>query len=496
MSRTPSLSLCMIARDEAACIASCLDSVRHLVREMIVVDTGSTDGTAEVAARCGARVLAFPWGDDFAAARNYALARATGDWILVLDADEVLEPVSAGELAGLLHAPGVEGYFVTIRNYLGQGEEAYEDRAVRLFRNRPQYRFEGAIHEQIGGTIRRHNGGGGLALSPLVIRHFGYLDDHLRTKGKYRRNVRILERALAEKPDDPFLLFCLGLEHLRHGETAGGLAPLEKALAFARGDEGYFRDLFLTFCLALLKTGQRDRLRLLLDRAPAVLPGDPDVFLLRGLLFLAEERPAAAVGELRRALDGGAQLLPAHRLHPLLGNTLGLLGRYEEAEGEYFRALVLAPRNLYPLARILALKGAGRGRLSWAQLARFATPAEKRFLAREARRLGEVPLALTLLLLTLLEAPETNRAAELVEDCQWLEALVGEGKALVPGGETVAAYLACGAQEMLLCAQMAHRRWSCAPFPALERLSALADATLDLMHQAHQTHHKERTVWH
>jgi tetratricopeptide (TPR) repeat protein len=477
----------MIARDEAALIASCLESVRHLVREMIVVDTGSTDGTAEVAARHGARVFAFPWQDDFAAARNHALARATGDWILVLDADEVLEPVSAGELAGLLAAPGVEGYFVTIRNYLGQGEEAYEDRAVRLFRNRPQYRFEGTIHEQIAGTIRRHNGGGGLALSPLVISHFGYLDDHLRTKGKYRRNVRILERALAERPDDPFLLFCLGLEHLRHGETAGGLAPLEKALAFAREDEGYFRDLFLALCLALLKAGQRDRLKLLLDRAPAVMPGDPDLFLIRGVLSLTEGRPAAAVGELRRALDGGAQLLPAHRLHALLGDALSLLGWYEEAEGEYFRALVLAPRNLHPLARILALKGAGKGRLSWAQLARFATPAEKRFLAREAKRLGEAPLALALLLLTLLEAPETNRAAELVADCRWLEALAGEAKVLIPGHETAAACLACGAQEMLLCAEAVRRGWGCTFFPALERLSALACTMLDLVTTGSET---------
>lgn len=180
-------------------------------------------------------------------------------------------------------------------------------------------------------------------------------------------------------------------------------------------------------------------------------------------------------------------MLPAHRLHALLGDALVLLGRYEEAEGEYFRALVLAPRNLYPLARILALKGAGKGRLSWAQLAGFATPAEKRFLAREAKRLGEAPLALALLFLTLLEAPETNRAAELAVDCRWLEALAGEAKGLFPGNETAAACLAWGAQEMLLYVEAVRRGWSCPFLPAPERLSSLARTMLDLVTTGSET---------
>ncbi|MGQ9712859.1 MAG: glycosyltransferase family 2 protein [Desulfotomaculales bacterium] len=144
MSDRPSATLCVIARNEEEAIPSCISSARHLVHEIIVVDTGSADRTKEVALECGAQVFSFCWKQDFAAARNYALELATGDWILVLDADEVLGWVEADEFARLLADPNVEGYFVQIRNYLDGGRGVAEDQVVRLFRNRPGYRFEGA----------------------------------------------------------------------------------------------------------------------------------------------------------------------------------------------------------------------------------------------------------------------------------------------------------------------------------------------------------------
>ncbi|MBC7325528.1 MAG: glycosyltransferase, partial [Moorella sp. (in: Bacteria)] len=296
------------------------------------------DGTQDVAARYGARVFAFSWGEDFAAARNYSLARATGEWILVLDADEILAPVQAEELAALLAAPGVEGYFVNIRSYLGNGEEAAEDQVVRLFRNRPFYRFEGAIHEQVAGAIKRHNGGSGLACSSLLIHHFGYLNRQVQAKNKRRRNIGVITRALGEKPDDPFLLYSLGIEYLQGGDTAQGIALLEKALLRVRGDEGYFRDLLLLLCLSLLNAGQKERLAFYLNGALSMYPADPDLHLLHGVLALGEGRCAVAEEELRCALSGEAQILPRHHVHTLLGDACSFLGRYREAEKEYLTA--------------------------------------------------------------------------------------------------------------------------------------------------------------
>jgi len=114
------ISLCVIAKDEEENIARCLDSVRGVCDEIIVVDTGSRDRTAEVAASRGARVFDHPWGDDFAAARNAGLERATGRWILVLDADEELS--EGGEiLRQLAQSSDVEGFFLRIRNDMGEG---------------------------------------------------------------------------------------------------------------------------------------------------------------------------------------------------------------------------------------------------------------------------------------------------------------------------------------------------------------------------------------
>ncbi|HHW45019.1 MAG TPA: glycosyltransferase family 2 protein [Desulfotomaculum sp.] len=281
MTGGPTVSLCLIARDEEHCLASCLDSVRSLVQEIVVVDTGSTDRTVEVAASRGARVFTYPWAGDFASARNYSLALARGQWVLVLDADEILAPVSPQELSALLSAPGVEGYFVTIRNYLGRGETVAEDRVVRLFKNNPAYRFTGAIHEQVAGSIMAQNGGGGLACSGLVIHHRGYLQRQLQTRDKHRRNIGIIRRALEKQPADPFLLYSLGIEYCRCGETAGGIEQLEKALMLVRGHEGYFHDLLVLLCAALLKAGNHDRLKTVLEGSLCMFPSDPDLLLIK-----------------------------------------------------------------------------------------------------------------------------------------------------------------------------------------------------------------------
>ncbi len=270
------LSLCMIVKDEELRLASCLSSVSSLVRDIVVVDTGSADRTKEVAAAFGARVYDFCWIDDFAAARNYALDLAAEEWVLVMDADEVLEPLEPEEMARLLTASGIEGYFVRIRSYLDAAGYV-DDAAVRLFRNRPFYRFEGAIHEQIAGAIKRHNKGSGLAHSNLLIHHMGYLSREVAQKEKRKRNIAVITKALLSHPSDPFLHYSLGLEYLLSERTAEGIACLKKALGLIQGDEGYCRDLLLALGLALLQEGRRDELAELLEAAFTSYPGAPEL---------------------------------------------------------------------------------------------------------------------------------------------------------------------------------------------------------------------------
>jgi len=162
------LSLCMIVRDAAGTLNACLESVRPWVDEMIVVDTGSDDDSPQIAGSFGAKVFHFPWSNDFAAARNESLRHACGRWIFWMDADDTIDRDSgrklcelacedaADELLGYVmqvHCPGPDGQAdadVTVVDH------------VKMFRNRPDLRFEGRIHEQILPSIRRGRGRGGM----------------------------------------------------------------------------------------------------------------------------------------------------------------------------------------------------------------------------------------------------------------------------------------------------------------------------------------------
>ena len=118
-----SLSLAMIVKNEAAHLGHCLDSVQGLVDEIVVVDTGSSDDTVAVARARGAQVTRFDWIGDFSAARNASLAQVTGDWVLVLDADEAIDPVDFPRIRQACAQEQVSGFLVLIRNYLPDGRQ-------------------------------------------------------------------------------------------------------------------------------------------------------------------------------------------------------------------------------------------------------------------------------------------------------------------------------------------------------------------------------------
>jgi glycosyltransferase involved in cell wall biosynthesis len=141
------LSLCMIAKNEARNLQSCLDSVRSVVDEIVLVDTGSSDATYEIAACNDALVIPFDFSFvDFAAARNCALDRATGKWIFVLDADETLEHSGVGKIEEVISRDENCGFYVERHN-------PSVDCAVRIFPNRKDYRYRGRVHETIDAAI-------------------------------------------------------------------------------------------------------------------------------------------------------------------------------------------------------------------------------------------------------------------------------------------------------------------------------------------------------
>jgi glycosyltransferase involved in cell wall biosynthesis len=205
------LSLCMIVKNEERNLPRCLEPVRGLAGELIVVDTGSTDATHRIAAGFGAEVIPFDFTlVDFAAARNCALARARGRWILMLDADETLDRASLPLIERLTAPDDNAGYFLERHNHASDSENCPKDYVVRLFPNRPDYRYRGRVHETIDASILA--GGGQLIKTRIRLDHNFSIDREDRRR-KNRWYIEILREEIAANPSDYSRLDFLAAEY-------------------------------------------------------------------------------------------------------------------------------------------------------------------------------------------------------------------------------------------------------------------------------------------
>ncbi len=224
-----SLSLCMIVKDEEEMLPGCLAPLQGVVDEMIVVDTGSTDRTVQIAESFGARVVHFPWNGSFADARNASIEAATGDWLMYLDADEHMEAEDARLLRPLLARTWREGFYLVETNYTGGTETgaAVTHMALRLWRNRSQYRFAGRIHEQKTHTMPTYLPER-FEPTPIRVRHYGYLNQRIASKDKSQRNIQLLQQE-AEEARTPFTDYNLGSEYIVLGDFAEARIHLDRA---------------------------------------------------------------------------------------------------------------------------------------------------------------------------------------------------------------------------------------------------------------------------
>lgn len=420
----PKISLCLIARDEERFLAACLASVRDAVDELIVVDTGSSDATRSIALDAGAQVLDFAWCDDFAAARNAGLERATGSHVLVLDADERLAQGggevlrrAAGErelLIGMLPLHDADGLDAREAEVLAGRRRLHEPAWLpRFFRRHPRLVFRRRVHETVLLDLDRalaESGGRIVALeAPLV--HYGEVRELRATLGKRARNTRLLELALVDDPHDGELAGHLAAELARGGQ-------LERARALAR-----------------------EHLEPFLARIDALPAGAhrPSPVLLAQVLAtgeLAARRPAEALQALqaaeRRCLE------PHPNLTFLAGLAHELAGAHAEAERCFRACLAAAGRRFTtpvdpsftdaaPRLRLANLElTRGRAREALALLAdvpaRLDLPA--RLMRAEAQLVGRAPTAALRELAPLMSRPEPP--PDLFALAAWAAALAGQ----------------------------------------------------------------------
>ena len=224
----------MIVRDEDATLHHCLASVLGVVDEIVVVDTGSRDRTVAVAKEFGAAVYSVTWNDDFAAARNESLKYAHCDWVLVLDADEVLVPSILPALQQAMQQE--EAIAITLlREEIGTTQP--NSQLSRLFRRHPAIAFARPYHELIDDSVtallRQEPHWRVMALPGVAIQHTGYQQATIAQRQKVERARTIMERYLTAHPDDAYICSKLGALYADLGDLMQGLALLQRGLHLA-----------------------------------------------------------------------------------------------------------------------------------------------------------------------------------------------------------------------------------------------------------------------
>lgn len=367
----PLLTAALIVRDEEAVLDECLASIHEVVDEIVVVDTGSVDGTCETALRYGARLLHHRWKDDFAEARNVALDHAGGDWVLYIDADERLVDPDRRRIEALLADSDAAAFRILLHPELRAS--AYVE--YRIWRNDPAIRFEGIIHESVVPAIVRlaNRERRPIRTADLVLRHVGYEGDQ---RLKHLRNLPLLRRELARNPTNLFVrhhLFRV-LRGLGHEEEAE--AVLIEALSLVEAGErsGSIDELgALIFGEAIRRRGALgEETGELVTHALALYPENCAFLVMEARRLMAQRRFEAAIERVERVLEIARRQEPSMVAYDrrLLGETpheikalcLFRLGRYAEAATEYAKASELAPEDAsYRVKRDLAAAMAAEG---------------------------------------------------------------------------------------------------------------------------------------
>ncbi|WP_051624040.1 glycosyltransferase [Clostridium akagii] len=227
------ISLCMIVKNEEKYMKMCLENAMKLVDEVIIVDTGSTDKTKEIIEKISGniKIIDYRWQDDFSKARNISLENATGDWILMLDADEKLlcDPDKVRETLANTKAAG---YKIPLYNIINTKTVVYSAVYIKFFRNNKGYKYKGRIHEQINLPDAGLNEN---IIDEKIakVMHYGYLESIVKGKSKSERNLRILKKELKEDPNNPFIYYNIGVGYHMAGDYEKSLKYFFKCNSIA-----------------------------------------------------------------------------------------------------------------------------------------------------------------------------------------------------------------------------------------------------------------------
>lgn len=312
-SQWPSISVCMIVRDEEAVLARCLSSLGDLASQLVVVDTGSQDRTVEIARSFGAEVYPFQWVDDFSAARNESLRHARGDWIFWIDADDELSAEAVAQIKNAVVSEQADAYVCRVANRLPNGTEDIVPH-TRIFRNGLGIRFHGRVHESVWTDIIAK---GLKALdTDIVIVHHGYEADWAVLRSKHERNLAYVEQELERYPDNPGLLCYFGMAKMGVGDIAAGEAALRRVIELPPTDVRFdsFRFWAWASLIRLYMAREEDETaRQMVNRALGEFPGHPYFLTLSGDMAFRSGELSEALSLWRAAYERDRTLIWGYR---------------------------------------------------------------------------------------------------------------------------------------------------------------------------------------
>lgn len=329
----------MIVKDEEENLKHCLQSVANYVDEIIIVDTGSTDQTKEIAQEYTNKVFDYMWNDNFSDARNFSLSKASNDIVLVLDADEIVEQIEIDKIKRLVKSnEGKIGRLLRINEFTRDGSvNQYNERVNRLF-SKKKYKYMGMIHEQVEPISLQSIPEDNTYLIPLIIRHSGYEGSLEIRKKKTDRNIRLLKRALEQSSDDPYLIYQLGKSFYMQEDYELAAEWFGKALYFDLNTElEYVQDMVESYGYSLINSGNYE-LALSLTGVYDEFSNSADFVFLIALIYMNNAKFDAAIEEFTRAIsmrDGKMDGVNSYRAYYNIGVIYECLGKIKQAREAY-----------------------------------------------------------------------------------------------------------------------------------------------------------------
>lgn len=358
------VSLCMIVKNEEENLKRCLESVKGIVDEIIVVDTGSTDKTVGISQSYGARVYCFKWCNSFSAARNESLKYATKEWVLIMDADDEFCSEDREKFLSLLKSNPDENvvYFFETLNYFGSTMDSSNisiNLNPRLFKNNHGYCYEGEVHNQLVNHEHKFEG----TACPIKMYHYGYLDKNIVSKDKRKRNIELLEEQLRKEPDKKYAYFNLGNEYFALNDKKKALEYYYKAFEGFDKQVGYGSTLIARIVISNYIVRQYEEALKYIETGISYYPEFTDLHYLKGLIFKEQNKPTLEIKALEKCIEMGE---PPSTLKFLYGtggfralyelaNVYMRYKDYDSAYSLYVETIKQKPDFLAPLYNIMRI---------------------------------------------------------------------------------------------------------------------------------------------